>query len=204
VSERDNAGGLDDLFASAEARYVEEPVEVVEERQPSRLAWILRNLLLVAVATVVAVAGFRSAGIDVSILLIVSAFIALRLLMLAVSEVAPPKIPKAAQRRANAADADGLYHWGGTDSLRAAVRRWEQRLEWSQSDPNAFSRNVLPVLAELADERLRLRHGLTRASDPRRARELLGEPLWLVLTEPGRRPPKAKDLTMYVESLERL
>ena len=74
----------------------------------------------------------------------------------------------------------------------------------SQSDPNAFSRNVLPVLAELTDERLRLRHGLTRASDPRRARELLGEPLWQLLTEPGRRPPKAKDLTMYVESLERL
>jgi hypothetical protein len=63
---------------------------------------------------------------------------------------------------------------------------------------------VLPVLAELTDERLRLRHGITCASDPRRARELLGEPLWLVLTEHGRRPPKARDLTMYVEALERL
>jgi hypothetical protein len=203
VSARDSAGGLDDLFASADEPQVEEPVEV-EERAPSRVAWALRNLLLIAVATVVTVAGLRSAGIDVSLLLIISAFVALRLLMLAVSEVAPPSIPKAARRRANSADDDGLYRWAGTDSLRAAVRRWEQRLEWSQSDPNSFSRNVLPVLAELADERLRLRHSLTRASDPRRARELLGEPLWLVLAEPGRRPPKAKDLTMYVESLERL
>jgi hypothetical protein len=203
LSARDSAGGLDDLFASADEPQVEEPVEV-EERAPSRVAWALRNLLLVAVATVVTVAGLRSAGIDVSLLLIVSAFIALRLLMLAVSEVAPPSLPKAVRRRANSADDDGLYRWAGTDSLRAAVRRWEQRLEWSQSDPNSFSRNVLPVLAELADERLRLRHSLTRASDPRRARELLGEPLWLILAEPGRRPPKAKDLTMYVESLERL
>ena len=32
--------------------------------------------------------------------------------------------------------------------------------------------------AELTDERLRQRHGITRASDPRRARQLLGEPLW--------------------------
>jgi len=63
---------------------------------------------------------------------------------------------------------------------------------------------VLPVLAELTDERLRLRHGLTRATDPRRARELIGEPLWLALSEPGRRPPKRTDLATFVEALERL
>jgi hypothetical protein len=203
MSDRDSAGGLDELFAYAEETPVEEPAPV-EERPRSFAAWVLRNLLLVAVATVVAEAALRSAGIAVSVLLIVAAFVALRLLMLAVSEVAPPPIPTPARRRSNTADHDGLYRWVGTDSLRAAVRRWEQRLAWSQSDPDAFSRNVLPVLAELTDERLRLRHGITRASDPRRARELLGEPLWLVLAEPGRRPPKAKDLTMYVESLERL
>jgi hypothetical protein len=203
MSDRNSAGGLDDLFAAAEEGPVEEPV-LVEKRPPSRAGWVLRNLLLVAVATVVTVAALRSAGIAVSTLLIVAAFIALRLLMLAVSEVAPPPIPKAAKHRTNTADDDGLYRWGGTDSLRAAVRRWEQRLDWSQSDPDAFSRNVLPVFAELIDERLRLRHSITRASDPRRARELLGEPLWLLLAEPGRRPPKAKDLTMYVQWLERL
>jgi hypothetical protein len=60
------------------------------------------------------------------------------------------------------------------------------------------------VFAELTDERLRLRHGITRASDPRRARELLGEPLWQLLGDPGRRPPKARDLATHVETLERL
>ena len=83
-------------------------------------------------------------------------------------------------------------------------RRWEQRLDWSQSDADRFSRNVLPVLAELTDERLRLRHGLTMTSDPRRARELIGEPLWRALHEPGRRPPKRAELATLVESLERL
>jgi hypothetical protein len=202
MSERE-IGGLDDLFAFADEPVVDEPVEVVE-RPPSRVAWVLRNLLLVAVATVVAVAGLRSAGIHISLLLIVAAFVALRLLMLAVAEVAPPPVPKAASRP-NSADNDGLYRWAGTDSLRAAVRRWEQRLEWSQSDPDAFSRNVLPVLAELTDERLRLRHGITRASDPHRARELLGEPMWQMLTDPdpGRRP-RARDVAGYVEALERL
>jgi hypothetical protein len=203
MTDRDQVGGLDDLFAMADERVVEEPVEI--ERKPrSRGLWVLRNLLLIAAATVVTVAALRSAGVGISIPLVVTAFIALRLLMLAVAEVAPPPVPKAGTLRRNAADDDGFYHWGGTDSLRSAVRRWEQRLGWSQSDPEAFSRNVLPVFAELTDERLRLRHGITRASDPRRARELLGEPLWLLLGDPGRRPPKARDLATYVETLERL
>jgi hypothetical protein len=198
------SGGLDDLFAAAsEPRVVEEPVDD-EPRPRSRAGWIIRNLLLITIATVVTVAVLRSFRIQVSILLVVAAFVALRLLMLAVAEVAPPSLPKRSGGRRNSADDDGLYSWGGTDSLRAAVRRWEHRLSWSQSDPDAFSRNVLPVLAELTDERLRLRHGITRASDPRRARELIGEPMWALLSEPGRRAPKPRDLATYVDTLERL
>ena len=194
------AGGLDDLFSFAEEPHAEEqPVE--EEKPRSQAAWLIRNALLVGVATLVTVAALRIANIRISILIIIAAFVALRLLMLAVSEVAPPPSPRTAAPRG---EEGGDYRWGGTDSLRAAVRQWEHRLDWSQSDPDRFSRNVLPVLAELTDERLRLRHGITRASDPRRARELIGEPLWLVLDDPGRRPPKPRDLATYVETLERL
>jgi hypothetical protein len=162
-------------------------------------------MLLVAVATVVTIAGLRSAGIGVSVLLVVAAFVALRVLMLAVAEVAPPPPPgRAGGRRPTDSEDDYDYRFGGTDMLRAAVRRWEQRLGWSQSEPQQFSRNLLPVLAELTDERLRLRHGITRASDPRRARELIGEQLWQLLNEPDRRPPKARDLAGYVRTLEEL
>ena len=196
-------GGLDDLFAMVAEPAVEEAPEPVE-KSPSRVLWVTRNLLLIAVATAVTVAVLRSVRLSVSIPVVAAAFVALRLLMLAVAEVAPPPVPKRSPTRHTIADDEGFYHWGGTDSLRTAVRRWEQRLEWSQSDPESFSRNVLPVLAELTDERLRLRHGITRGSDPRRARELLGEPLWQALDNPGRRPPKARDLATYVETLERL
>ena len=194
-------GGLEELFSFTDEPPAAEPV-AEQERPRSRAAWLIRNALLVAVATVVTVAGLRIAGTRVNILIVVAAFAALRLLMLAVAEVAPPPLGRAAARRA--AEEPGGYRWAGTDSLRAAVRRWEQRLEWSQSDADRFSRNVLPGLAELTDERLRLRHGITRASDPRRARELIGEPLWQMLGDPGRRPPKRQELVNFVEALERL
>ena len=198
---RDLDGGLEGLFGSRPDEVVfAEPEEIVEKPR-SRVGWIIRNVALIAVATVVVVAGLRSRGISVSVLLIVAALVSLRLLMLAVSEVAPPPLPRRAIRRG---EEDGDYRWAGTDTLRAAVRRWEQQLDWSQQDAERFSRNVLPVLAELTDERLRLKHGITRSSDPRRARQLLGEPLWEFLAEPGRRAPKARELSTYVEALEKI
>jgi hypothetical protein len=200
MSRPDADGGLDDLFAFGAERTPEEP-QPAEERPRSRAGWVIRNVLLVAVATVVTVAGLRAAGVQISLLVIVAAFVALRLLMLAVAEVAPPVFPGS---RTSRGEESGAYQWDRADSLRAAVRRWEQRLQWSQSDADRFSRNVLPVLAELTDERLRLRHGITRTSDPRRARELIGEPMWQLLADPGRRTPKAKELATYVETLERL
>jgi hypothetical protein len=190
-------GGLDDLFSFRDEPVAEEAVEVAPKRR-SRLLWVLRNGLLIAVATTVTVAGLRAAKLHVSILLLVAAFVGLRLIMLAVAEVAPPPSPK---RRPGA----GLSDAGSSgDALRAAVRRWEWNLDRAHSDPDLYSRNVLPVLAELTDERLRLRHGITRATDPRRARELLGDPFWAALHDRGRRSPKAREFETYVDVLERL
>jgi len=200
MSRDTDTGGLDALFGAAEPAPAPAAPEPAPERR-SRGGWLIRNALLIGIATTVTVAGFRMAEVRLPVLMIVAFFVALRLLMLAVAEVAPPPSPGPASRRG---EESAAYHWAGTDVLRAAVRRWEHRLDWSQSDVDRFSRNVLPVLAELTDERLRLRHGLTMASDPRRARELIGEPLWLALSEPGRRPPKKNDLATFVEALERL
>ncbi|MEV6598060.1 hypothetical protein AB0M36_14435 [Actinoplanes sp. NPDC051346] len=197
---RDPDGGLEDLFGGrAEPVVAEAPVRA-EAKPRSRVAWVVRNVLLVAVATTVTVAVLRSQGIKASILLIVAAFTALRLLLLAVAEVAPPPVPRG-RRRGGEASPDG---WAGNDTLRVAVRRWERQLDSSQQDPSRFSRIVQPALAELADERLRLRHGITRSSDPRRARELLGESLWRMLEESGRRTPKYRELSAYVDALEKI
>lgn len=189
-------GGLEQLFSFRDDP-AEEPAEPVSKER-SRALWLLRNLLLIAAATVVTVAALRSGGYRISVLLVVAFFIGLRLVLFAVSEVAPPPLPKR-RSQASAAGRDPA-----ADSLRVAVRRWERNLDQAHADADVYTRNVLPVLAELTDERLRLRHGITRASDPRRARELLGDPLWAALHDPGRRTAKARELETYVDTLERL
>ncbi|MEV4414422.1 hypothetical protein [Catellatospora sp. NPDC049609] len=91
-----------------------------------------------------------------------------------------------------------------TDGLRLAVARWETILEWSHTDGARFQRRVQPRLAELVDERLRQRHGVNRATEPERARRLLGDPLWTFLTVPSKRPPSPRELDVIVNALERL
>lgn len=188
---------LDDLF-SARDEPVEETTEVAVDKPRSRGLWLLRNGLLVAAASTVTVAALRAGNLHAPLLLIVAAFICLRLILLAVSDVSPPPLPK------RPAGGSGSQSGPGSDALRAAVRRWERTLDRAHADPDLYSRNVLPVLAELADERLRLRHGITRATDPRRARELLGDPMWAALHDPGRRAAKTRDIETFVDVLERL
>lgn len=196
AGERRTEAGIDDLLG-----FDDEPVHAEDPTRPaSPVRWLVKNGLLVAAATGLTVGALRIFGIGVPVLLVVAGFLALRLLQLMLGEVAPPLLPRA-QRRAAAGDGAAE---AGTDALREAVRRWEDRLVRAQGDAARFSSNVLPVLAELTDERLRQRHGITRAADPQRCRELLGEPLWRLLADPHGRPPKARDLTAHVQTLEKL
>jgi hypothetical protein len=90
------------------------------------------------------------------------------------------------------------------DGAVAAAARWDTRLSWTESDPDRFGRTVAPMLAELVDERLRQRHGITRATDPQRARELLGDPLWTLLVTPVTRSLTPRELAALVAQMEAL
>lgn len=95
----------------------------------------------------------------------------------------------------------------GGDGMAAAVRRWQRRLEWGATgaiaDPGRFARTVGAPLGELVDERLRQRHGITRASDPERARAIVGENLWALLG-PQRRLPSAREFAAGVAELDQI
>lgn len=100
----------------------------------------------------------------------------------------------------------GAVYEGG-DGMAAAVRRWNRLLEWGatgvMTDSGRFARTVGTPLGELVDERLRQRHGITRATDPARARALVGENLWALLG-PQTRVPSHRQVAAAVADLEHM
>jgi hypothetical protein len=196
ATQRDPNASIDDLLEHEQERAPKEP------RSAGDAVWWVHSALIGGALTVVTVVGLRLFGVALQVFVILAGFLALLSLRRVIAQVTPPPPSRQAHRRSDADD--GTYHWGEQDALRTAVNRWERALGWAQGDRDRFAERVLPTIGELADERLRQRYGLTRASDPDRARELLGEPLWQLLTAPARRPPTPRELAAIVAPLEKL
>jgi hypothetical protein len=175
------------------------------KRVPTGAGWWIRTLLMAGGFAAVAVFGMRLAGLTLAIPLAFAGCLALLLLRRVVLLVAPPPPAKVGLRRV-IGEEPGSYNWSASqDALRVAVHRWEVPLGWSRRDDvDRYVRTVPKMLRELADERLRQRHGLTIASDPKSARVLLGEELWTILTTPVKRPVAPRELAASVSRLEKL
>ncbi len=188
---------IDDLLTFEEARPVQPG-----RRQGGPLRTVAGVLGVAVAVTVVLVAGLRVVGLQVSLLVLVVAVLTLLVVRRIVAALAPPRART--RVRTPAGEDDGAYNWAARDALRAAINGWKWPLDWSKTHPERFTGVILPRLAELADERLRLRHGVTRESDPTRARALLGDRLWTFLETPPRRTPSPRDLAVIVAELEKL
>lgn len=196
------SASIDDLL-----RYEDEP----PSRRGGR-AGLTRTALLVAVLTAAVAGGLRMFGVTVSVALVAVGVLALVTLRRVLRQVAPPGRAHPGRRASGPVggaagvldDAEGMYQFPPPDAMRRAVVRWEQRLSWCADSPASFGDGLRPVLRELADERLRLGYGVTIDGDPARARELLGEPLWSLLTGQHRRGPGQRGLARAVAALEEL
>ncbi|MCW3815407.1 hypothetical protein ONA91_13170 [Micromonospora sp. DR5-3] len=189
---------IDDLLSFDE--------ESAGEARDARGGWLraaLRILAVTAAIVVVIVVGLRAVGLQVSLWIIVAGVLAVLAVRRVTAALSPPPPPRAGGR-APAGEEPGTWNWGARDALRAAINGWERPLDWSGGNRERFTERILPRLGELADERLRQKHGVTRESDPARARSLLGEPLWTFLATPSRRPPSPRDLAAIVAELEKL
>jgi hypothetical protein len=194
----DAEASIDDLL-----RHEDEPPP-----KPARArtggGWWISVLLMAAGFAAVAVLGLRLLEVELPIPLAYGGCLALLLLRRVVAMVAPPPQPRVRALRV-AGEEDGTYNWlAEQDALRVAVNRWETRLNWSETNRERFRTSTLPLLAEMVAERLRQRHGVTMATDPDRARALLGDPLWNLLTTHAKRPPAPRDLAASVSHLEKL
>ncbi|MEE6257552.1 hypothetical protein [Plantactinospora sonchi] len=192
---------IDDLL-----RHEEEPAAADPgRRRPGMVGRWLRSALVAAALAIAVLAALRMVGVALSPAAVFAGFLALLLLRQVTTGLAPvPPSPVRISRSGTGGEEDGSYNWSARDALSASMSRWENKLAWSQGESERFARSVVPQLGDLADELLRRRHGLTRATDPDRARALLGEKLWDLLETPPRRTPSPRDLAAIVAQLEKL
>ncbi|MBQ0976532.1 hypothetical protein [Micromonospora sp. M61] len=189
---------IDDLLA-----FEEEAAPAGPQARRSRIRPVLRSLAWAAAVVAVLLVGLRAVGLQVSLPVLIAGVLAVLAVRRVTALLAPPPPPPAASRNVSGEE-DGSYNWGARDALRSAINRWEWPLDWSNTRPERFSGVVLPRIGELADERMRLKHGVTRESDPARARALLGDRLWTFLETPPRRTPSPRDLAVIVAELEKI
>lgn len=83
----------------------------------------------------------------------------------------------------------------------------EHRLAWGSVDAERFESRVRPLLVRVTAERLRLRHGIDHIRQPDRARSILGDRLWQLMTgptDPNGRAPSQRALRRIVDRIERI
>jgi hypothetical protein len=190
---------LDDLLTEAA------PAVGASER-----GWVATGLRTVLAAAALAFVAWLAADVINFIPpypLLFALCLALLVLRRAVRSAAEPEEPRAATlvRRPIGwgYSAPGEWHSSG-DGMLAAVRRWERRFERGGQRVEEFAHSLAGPLGDLADERLRQRHGCTRSSDPERARRLLGEQAWEVLHGPYRQVPSPSAIVAVVQRMESL
>ncbi len=153
---------------------------------------------LIVTSAVEILSGFLGARIPlpVALLLSVSLLATARVAAAARPPAAGPPLPPA---RIEPATPDRPFR---------DVTRMADRLAWGRLGMDRFETAVRPVLLRLADDRLTGRHGITRASHPERARQLLGEDLWHLATGPSMASkaagPPPDQVARLVEQLERI
>lgn len=172
-----------------------------ERRSSGRGAWWIKSILVAAGLAAVTVFGARIFGYTVPIPVVVAVFLALLILRRVTGSLVP--LPANRVRRPSNGTEDGSYNFGGRDALRSVVARYERLLERAGADARAAQAGHRAI-ADIADERLRQRHGVSRQTDPDRARGLLGDPLWHYLHTPPKKTLASKDAATYAQSLERL
>jgi hypothetical protein len=177
--------GLDDLFT-----YDEEPEPSGPVSADSR-PWLVISILQTFAASAVVYTSFRAFDLAPSYALVVTVCAGLVLVRQAVLVTREPRWQRTRDLvRARAQGAVDSPQDG--DGMLNAIGRWDRRLDWGTTTGDRFTSAVGRRIGEIADERLRHRHALTRATDPVRARELLGEDAWaLIHGEVGGTPQPA-------------
>jgi hypothetical protein len=182
---------LDELFEAGD--------ESVSPVPAGRSLFLAAIVVIVGVSAVVGVLA-RAVGLAPPYPLIVAVTAGLVLIRAAAVRVREPTWPST--RTLVRAPDEPARQPDVADGMLTAIGAWSRRIEQARSTRHDSAAGLTRELADLADERLRQRHNVTRSTDPAKAKALLGDVVWSVLHQT--RAPSAAEVSTVVQRLEAL
>jgi hypothetical protein len=186
---------LDDLLS-----YDDEPAKPRRSRRSRRSRWVWLVVGCAFVAWIVE-GTLRQFGYGVPIYLAFALALALTGLVAMVNRIGAGLLPDTLLK---APPPPPAFEQASADGILDGVKSWQKRYHFTGTDAKRFAAGAQHAMIEVLDERLRLRHGVSRDSDPDRARDLLGPELWKFANEPVSRLPSVRDLARLVAAMEAL
>ncbi len=195
---------LDDLLGYDEP---EPEPEAPTRPAPDTLWWWLAKSVLIAAVVSAPVWGiFRLFSVDVPFPLLVMLVLVARTLRAFLGWIAPQPLPHTLMRPSVELVSEDQAGGTAQDGLYLATSRWDSRLSWVKvhGEKGQFARTVQPRLVEIIDERLWLRHRVSRTGDPDKARPIVGEQLWTFITEPVSRNMTPREVAGLIALMEQI
>ncbi|MEV6282417.1 hypothetical protein [Kribbella sp. NPDC051770] len=177
----------------------------MKEKLRSFNSVLLRHLLICIVAALLAIAGFGLAGTAPRPMWFVGLALAIAFVSVALRLVFPQLVETTWPSRFDEKWAE--LRSRSNDNRTQFLATWVQesgRERRGGEGSLTFARRVRPLLLELTTDRLVHRHGIDPQQEPDRARALVGDQLWNLITGTGPGTASFAEIEQAVQTIEKL
>lgn len=167
---------------------------------------LLQHVGVAVLVSLLAIAAFGLAGTQPKALWFVGAGLALGFLTLAVRLASPQILETSWPSRQDEKFAESRSS-GNSDNRAQFLATWVQESDRERragEGSQTFARRIRPMLLELTTSRLVHRHGIDPELEPDRARELLGDQVWTLITGTEARTASFAEIEQAVQTIEKL
>jgi hypothetical protein len=167
---------------------------------------LVQHLGLAVLASLLAIAGFGLAGTQPKALWFVGAGLAVGFVSVALRLLTPQVLETSWPSRQDEKFAESRAS-RNSDNRTQFLATWVQESDRERragEGSQVFVRRIRPMLLELTTSRLVRRHGIDPELEPERARELLGDQVWTLITGTEARTASFAELEQAVQTIEKL
>ncbi|QNE20903.1 hypothetical protein F1D05_27060 [Kribbella qitaiheensis] len=165
-----------------------------------------QHLGVAVLVSLLAIAAFGLAGTQPKPLWFVGTGLAFGFVSVALRLVAPQVLETSWPSRQDEKFAESRSS-GNSDNRTQFLATWVQESDRERragEGSMTFTRRIRPMLLELTTSRLVHRHGIDPELEPDRARELLGDQVWTLITGTEARTASFAEIEQAVQTIEKL